>query len=200
MKITIVYDNEAKEGLKSGWGFSCLVENDKNILFDTGNSGPKLLYNLQKLQIDPQIIDTIVLSHNHWDHTGGLKTLQKVNSNANVIGPKDFSDLKDISEEVFTTGALGSWPKEQSLVIRTEKGNIVITGCAHPGLDKILQEAKTLGEIHGVIGGFHGFSDLDKLAGIELLGPCHCTRYISEIRQRYPQHFRQICAGSIIEI
>jgi len=200
MKITIVYDNQAGEGLKSGWGFSCLIENDEKILFDTGNRGQKLLYNFQKLQIDPQITNTVFLSHNHWDHTGGLKALQEVNSRANVVGPKDFTGPTEISTGIFTTGALGMWPKEQSLVVTTGKGNIVITGCAHPGLGKIIQVAKTLGEIYGVICGFHGFSDFDKLEGVELVAPCHCTRYANEIRERYPKKFRQIGAGSVIEI
>jgi len=200
MKITIVYDNNAESGLKSGWGFSCFVENEQNILFDTGNSGKKLLYNLGKLQIDPQNIDTVVLSHSHWDHTGGLKAIQNTNSRANLINPKDFNSPTEISPGVFTTGALGMFPKEQSLVAKTEKGNIIITGCAHPGLGKILKTAKTLGEIYGVLGGFHGFSDFGKLEGIELIAPCHCSQYINEIRQKYPQNFRRIQAGSVIEI
>lgn len=200
MKLTVVYDNNAKSGLKSGWGFSCLIENKQNVLFDTGNNGQKLLYNLQELQIEPGIIDVVVLSHNHWDHTGGLKALQSMNSRADVINSKDFTEPTEISPGIFTTGALGMWPKEQSLVVTTDKGNIVVTGCAHPGLGKILQVARTLGEIYGVIGGFHGFSDFRKLEGIELIGPCHCTRYINKISRRYPQHFRQIHAGSVIEI
>ena len=72
MKITIVYDNNAQEGLKCGWGFSCLIETGtNNILFDTGWDGHLLLENMEKLGIDPQIIDTLVLSHQHWDHIGG---------------------------------------------------------------------------------------------------------------------------------
>jgi len=43
MKITIIYDNDAEEGFRAGWGFSCLVEGEKNILFDTGADGPTLL-------------------------------------------------------------------------------------------------------------------------------------------------------------
>ena len=200
MEITIVYDNQAGEGLKSGWGFSCLVEAKEKILFDTGNNGENLLYNLRQLNIQPESIAVVVISHNHWDHTGGLKEFLRSNNNAKVFPPRSFSEPTEISPGVYSTGALGKIIKEQSLVVNTEKGNLIITGCAHPGLGKIIDKAAQLGTIYGVLGGFHGFSDFDKLAGIELLGPCHCTRYISEIRQRYPQHFRQICAGSIIEI
>lgn len=48
MKIRIVYDNQADAGLKSGWGFSCLIETQEKILFDTGDSGEKLKNGLRK--------------------------------------------------------------------------------------------------------------------------------------------------------
>jgi len=70
MKITIIYDNETwEEGLKADWGFSCLVEAyDKKILFDTGANGSILLHNMQRLNIDPTIIEEVFISHAH----GGL--------------------------------------------------------------------------------------------------------------------------------
>ena len=50
MKLTIIYNNEANPNLKSGWGFSCLIEeNGKKVLFDTGCEGPGLLYNIKEL-------------------------------------------------------------------------------------------------------------------------------------------------------
>lgn len=153
MRIIITYDNNSEAAIKSGWGFSCFIQSQQNILFDTGNSGKKLIYNLEKLQIDPKTIDIIVLSHNHWDHTGGLKAIQKINSRADVINPKDFTSPEQISPGVFTTGAMGMLPKEQALIVETEKGNVVITGCAHPGLDKIIKTAQTLGRVYGVLGG-----------------------------------------------
>lgn len=73
MKITITYDNEAwKPGLRSDWGFSCLVEAfGSNILFDTGARGSILLGNMKKLDIDPRMIKEIMIFHDHWDRTGG---------------------------------------------------------------------------------------------------------------------------------
>jgi 7,8-dihydropterin-6-yl-methyl-4-(beta-D-ribofuranosyl)aminobenzene 5'-phosphate synthase len=200
MKITIVYDNQADEGLKSGWGFSCLIEAKEKILFDTGDSGQNLIYNIRQLNIRPENIAAIVISHNHWDHTGGLKEFLKINSNAKVIYPKTFSKPTEISPTIYSTGALGGLIKEQSLVVNTEKGNLVITGCAHPGLAKIIEKATQLGEIYGVLGGFHGFSKLEKLQGIKLIAPCHCTRYIAQIIEKYPQQFKQIKAGTVVEI
>jgi 7,8-dihydropterin-6-yl-methyl-4-(beta-D-ribofuranosyl)aminobenzene 5'-phosphate synthase len=200
MKITILYDNNAKPGLKSGWGFSCLVDSGRKILFDTGDDGQKLMYNFEKLSIDPQSLDKVVLSHNHWDHVDGLEGFQRINHKAEVVHPKAFSKPTEISAGVYSTGALGRLIKEQALVVKTENGNIVITGCAHPGLEKILQVAGQLGEIYGVLGGFHGFSKFDELEGIRLIGPCHCTQYKQQIQDKYPDEFVEIKAGSVIEI
>jgi len=200
MKITIVYDNEANAGLKSGWGFSCLIEAKEKILFDTGDDGEKLIYNMKQLNIEPKDIDKVAISHDHWDHNGGLKEFLKLNSNAKVFHPKSFSKPTEISPGIHSTGALGRLIKEQSLVVNTEKGNLVITGCAHPGLAKIINKAKQLGEVYAVLGGFHGFSKLEKLQGIELIAPCHCTRYIKQISEKYPQQFKQVKAGTVIEI
>ena len=195
-----MYDNESNPQLKSGWGFSCLIEAKEKILFDTGDSGENLIYNLRQLNIQPENIAAVVISHNHWDHAGGLKDFSKLNSNAKVFRPKSFSEPTEISPGVHSTGALGKLIKEQSLVVNTEKGNLVITGCAHPGLGKIIDKATQLGKIYGVLGGFHGFSDLEKLRPIKLIAPCHCTQHIQQLRQSYPVGFKEIRAGSILEI
>ena len=200
MKAAIVYDNTAMEGFQSGWGFSCLIEAEEKILFDTGDSGENLVYNFRQLNIQPESIAAVVISHNHWDHTGGLKEFSKLNSNAEVFRPKSFSKPTEISPGIHSTGALGKLIKEQSLVVNTEKGNLVITGCAHPGLAKIINKAAQLGKIYGVLGGFHGFSKLQKLQSIKLIAPCHCTQHTEQIQQSYPAEFKEIRAGSIIEI
>lgn len=74
MKLKILLDNTAKEGFESVHGFSVLVESDKKILFD---SGPNELFikNAEKLGEDFSDIDTVILSHGHWDHGDGLKYL-----------------------------------------------------------------------------------------------------------------------------
>ena len=200
MKITIIYDNNAHPGFESGWGFSCLVDSNQRILFDTGDNGQKLIHNFKKANIDPKSVNKVVLSHNHWDHVDGLEGFQKFNSEAEVVHPNTFSEPTEISPGIYSTGALGVFPKEQSLVVKTEKGNIVITGCAHPGLDRILQTTRGLGQIYGVLGGFHGFSKFAELEGIQLIAPCHCTQHTEQIKQKYPAQFKQIQAGSVIEI
>lgn len=91
-KITILYDNFAKAGLQAAWGFSCLIETgDNNILFDTGWDGSLLLSNMKELGISPDIIDTLVLSHQHWDHIGGVATFLNVNPDVDIYIPSSFS-------------------------------------------------------------------------------------------------------------
>ena len=71
--LTVVYENNPyKAGLKTNWGFACVIEGmEHTILFDTGGDSPTLLANMDKMGIDPKSIDLLVLSHEHNDHVGG---------------------------------------------------------------------------------------------------------------------------------
>lgn len=77
IQLTVVYDNYAfQPGLKTAWGFACLIEGfEKTILFDTGGDAVIFRHNMEKLKIDPQSIDALVLSHAHWDHQNGIPAL-----------------------------------------------------------------------------------------------------------------------------
>ena len=76
MTIHLLYDNQAvRPHIASGWGFSCLI--DGRILFDTGEAGPELLNNLKEMEVSLDEIEALVLSHPHWDHTGGVKALRE---------------------------------------------------------------------------------------------------------------------------
>lgn len=200
-KLTILYDNQAAEGLRSAWGFSCLIEHKSKLLFDTGWNSRILLHNMEQMAIDPKAIETVVISHNHWDHKGGLRGLLKANGKkAKVYSPKDFSKPTEICNGIYSTGMLGRIIKEQSIIMKLERGVLLITGCAHPGLGKIIEVAKKFGNVCGVLGGFHGFSDLKKLEGIDLLAPCHCTKHINRIMNKYPEQYREIMAGSVLHL
>ena len=219
MTITVVYDNNPyKEGLETAWGFSCVIAGaEKTILFDTGGDGSILLGNMEKLEIEPKSIDTVVLSHIHGDHTGGLDSFLEKNHEVTVYLPESFPEkFKDnvrgygakiveveqhckICESVYSTGQLGKLIKEQSLIIRTEVGLIVITGCAHPGIVKIVNTAKDLlkDDILLVMGGFHlewatkgkikKIVSAFKKANVRYVGPCHCSG--DKARTLFEEHF-----------
>lgn len=60
------------------WGFAALIEaGDAKILFDTGMRPETVLGNARELGVDLSTVDTVILSHNHFDHTGGLVTLRR---------------------------------------------------------------------------------------------------------------------------
>ena len=234
LTITIVYDNyEYDKRLSTGFGFSSLVKiKDKNLLFDTGGDSPTLLSNLEKLEINPKEIDIIVLSHIHGDHTGGLSGILKVNPNLTIYIPQSFpssfreeiksyganfvdvSDSIKIWDGVYSTGELGTWIREQSLIIRTEKGLVIITGCAHPGIVNIVKKSKeiTKENVYLVTGGFHlgGASDQEILNivesfrefGVKKTAPCHCTgdRAIRAFEEEYGNDFIKAGVGKIIKI
>ncbi len=207
LHITIVYDNNHyNRNLQPDWGFSCLIKGlDKTILFDTGKNEKILLSNMAKLGICPEDIDVVFLSHFHKDHTGNLKTLLNLNSEIEVWLPEFFpNDFKEsakkkgarlvevkssqqICKGAFTTGVIQGWIKEQSLILDTDKGLVLVTGCAHPRIIHIISEVKNMfkREIFLALGGFHlaGFEEKDireiiekfKAYGVKKVGPCHCS-------------------------
>ena len=205
--ITVVYDNYPyKKGLTTAWGFSCLVRGwNKTILFDAGGDGRLLLANMEELGIGPQEIETIVLSHIHGDHVGGLASLLDQHHKVTVVIPPSFpADFKEgvrrsgalvqeaegfteLCLDVYSTGEMGTSIKEQSLVLRTSQGLIVITGCAHPGVVQIVEAIKEhfKEDILLVMGGFHlsghGRKEIQRIVaklralGVKNVGPCHCS-------------------------
>ncbi len=75
LKLTVLNDNVAGRWCRAEHGLSFLIEADRTVLFDTSSSD-LIHYNAQILNIDLQQIDTIVLSHGHDDHTGGLMSFE----------------------------------------------------------------------------------------------------------------------------
>ena len=208
LTLTIAYDNyPGPAHLKPDWGFACLIEGlEKTILFDTGGNGSILLENMRQLNLDPQKIDLIVISHVHGDHTNGLESILKIRPQIPVYIPSGFGDSfkqnirslgsplieAENSVEILptarTTGTLGhSAIVEHGLCIKTAEGWVLITGCAHPGVDNMAAQAqKVIPElIYMVLGGFHmgAYSEpqinavIDKFQelGIEKVAPTHCT-------------------------
>lgn len=213
MKITIIYDNTAyNKNLQADWGFSCLVEakGTPKILFDTGTDGPILLSNMKKLNIDPDSIDEIFISHAHFDHTGGLSAFLNVNRDVKIYAPASFrgvrrakevisvSDSLQIHENVFSTGELEHI--EQSMAVKTDKGIVLIVGCSHPNMAHILDAASQFGKVYAIIGGLHGFKEYELFEDFELICPTHCTQHKAEIRSLYEKATIEGGAGRIIEL
>ena len=77
MKIQVLFDKDSEDKkLHIGWGVSFLI--DDKILFDTGEKGEWLLENMRFLKVSIDKIEAIVISHDHWDHWGGLWDLLKI--------------------------------------------------------------------------------------------------------------------------
>lgn len=234
IEITVLFDNNPyAPNLQTGWGFSAAVFGiEKSMLFDTGADGRMLLENMRKLDLDPKSIETVFLSHIHGDHIGGLNDFLRKNSAVEVYlpvsFPKDFKkrvensgakmiEIKDktqLFEKVYSIGEMGAWIIEQSLIIQTEKGLIIITGCAHPGIADIVRKAKNYlnDNVLLVMGGFHlngknekalkKIIDDFKKFEVKYVGPCHCSGDLARelFKKEYGKNYIEVGVGKKIEI
>jgi len=207
LTITILYDNyPAVEGTKTDWGFACLIEGtEKTILFDTGTDPEILWHNIESLGVDMEKVEQIVISHDHGDHTGGLKSVLEKKRGFEVFFPASFpnswvtaveemgstvmrlGEPMEICKDVNITGEIRGVVNEQALFLDTSKGLVVITGCAHPGIVKMAQRAREIVDkpVYFVMGGFHlmrtpksqvqSIIEDFKKLGVVKCGATHCT-------------------------
>jgi 7,8-dihydropterin-6-yl-methyl-4-(beta-D-ribofuranosyl)aminobenzene 5'-phosphate synthase len=186
--LLILFDNNAAvTGVKYGWGFSCLVRSGgTSLLFDTGADGAILLSNMARLGVDPAEIDAVFLSHDHWDHVGGLRAVLEHKPDLDVHLTPAFSDALvrrarkagarviahgpldggagasgEIAPGLFTTGALEGPPEEHALVIELERGVVVVSGCSHPGIAAMLERIRSRFDkpVLLALGGYHLLHD-----------------------------------------
>ncbi|MDP8216829.1 MAG: MBL fold metallo-hydrolase [Candidatus Kaelpia imicola] len=237
MKTEIFFNNNViNKKFSAGWGFSCLV--NSCILFDTGESGKYLFNNIKIMRADISRVEAVVISHDHWDHTGGLWELLKKRKELKVYACPGFSrEFKEkvkklqgklveadkftkIEKNIFITGEIsgsydGQYMPEQALIVKTENGISVITGCAHPGVVKMVEKVKEefpKEQLYFVFGGFH-LMDKDKRAvevvverfkemNVKKVGPTHCSGRKAEniFEDRYGSGFVSIKAGQVFEI
>jgi len=234
LRFTVLYDNYLhREGTKTDWGFSCLIEGtEKTVLFDTGTQPQILMHNVGVLKADLKKVDLIVISHNHGDHTGGLFAALERNPNVTVFFPVSFppefgrrvENLKakaqtvdkpvEICRNVYLTGEMGDAIKEQSLVIDSPKGLVIVTGCSHQGIVSILRRAKEILDkpIYLVFGGFHlgnksGTEMQEIIAAfkelkVEKCGATHCTgdARIAMFKKAFGENYVTMGTGRIIEV
>ena len=277
-RLTVVCENTAGPvpGILGEHGLSILIELEgTTLLFDTGQ-GKSILNNLECLKKDPARIDTIALSHGHYDHTGGLKQVLQQCGKVDVfchpgVFSERFAAIKtggrttyrsagipfqraeleglgarfvfntawsEIRPGVYLCGevpratdfekddqrlvvrANGGYeqdtiPDDQSLVLDSATGLVVILGCAHSGLINTLNHiaARFPGKpLHTLIGGTHmGFLEQDQLektiaalseSPFKKIGTSHCTGLAPAMRlmQAFGDRFFFANAGCILEI
>lgn len=216
MRATVLYDNSAREGYAADWGFACLLEGEETVLFDTGERPELLAANMEAAGIDPAAVTMVVLSHDHHDHTGGLPFVVARNPRVRIMllpsfGPTardmatrpelvcELAGPQEVARGLHSTGPVPNRADEQAVWFESDGGLVMVTGCAHPGLDVLLARLPAGRQVHAVLGGFHGFCRLDALEGIDLIAPCHCTQHTDEIAARFPGASRRIAAGDVIE-
>ena len=273
-RITIICDNSVGpiSGTLGEHGLAVLVEPARGepLLFDTGQ-GATLLHNLRRMNRDPAVIDKVIISHGHYDHTGGLLPLLQTGRPRRVFGhPGIFAgryrlkdsgerveigiphsrdtleeagaafdlspDFREIAPGIFMTGEVprttpfekgdrelfrngcerepDDTPDDQSLVLATEKGLVIILGCCHSGLINTLEHtAKAMGrrDVYAVVGGTHlgfcGREQLDQTVaalkewGISRLAAGHCTGFAASARlwREMPRAFQPAQVGYTLE-
>lgn len=212
--ITTVVDNQvAQPGLSNVWGLSLHANiqfpgRTEALLMDTSGSAQVFRHNVQALNLDFTNLRAIVITHFHHDHFGAIQPALELIQHTDLVAylPARHDALEQtlsqggirrvfgeepqmIRSGVSTTGALGPKKlKEHSVVVNVESvGLVMLTGCAHPKVSRLLQAAKKVfpgRPVHAVIGGFHLKTEAEGIAvgelfqqeDVKLVSPCHCTK------------------------
>jgi 7,8-dihydropterin-6-yl-methyl-4-(beta-D-ribofuranosyl)aminobenzene 5'-phosphate synthase len=189
----------ADPSLEGEAGVSYLVTTDQaSILFDVGLNqdslgvGPppelphpsRLLRNMARLGVTLDDIDTIVISHDHADHTGGTTwasrgTFSPSGRQPDLAGRRIFTpvpmtdpgaeptgtpDPTVLARGVATTGTIpaalffSGRVVEQALLVNVSgKGVVLIVGCGHQTLKRLLDRTEKLvgAPLYGIVGGLH---------------------------------------------
>jgi 7,8-dihydropterin-6-yl-methyl-4-(beta-D-ribofuranosyl)aminobenzene 5'-phosphate synthase len=232
-----------------GHGVSYLVRTDAaTILMDVGNNPDELdvapfAQNMQKLGIDWQEIDRIVISHPHPDHLGGLAAWRQntiaigelpgglgerlvfvpsamafegaVHATIPTLPGPDIATTGVISyAEVFPLSLFEPKGGEQALVVHVaDVGLVLITGCGHPTMERLVERAETLyGQpVIGIVGGLHyeNATTEEVQPHIEYLQPRglrlvalsphdSSPQALEAFRAAFPQSYQELMVGTVI--
>lgn len=145
-------------------------------MFAAGSDPILLLEHLEKMQIDPKTIEHAIISHQHGDHLRGVYRVFEKNPKMKVhfldcfpdeafrraahveMQPNREKEPFQVVPGVFSTGIVDGLPLAQSLLIETSQGLVMIVGCSHPGLVKLVETAESQRKKESVrllLGGFH---------------------------------------------
>jgi 7,8-dihydropterin-6-yl-methyl-4-(beta-D-ribofuranosyl)aminobenzene 5'-phosphate synthase len=236
MEIKILFDSKRlNRKFFMGWGGSYLINGQ--VLFDTGERSSYLFRNMDHMGINISDIKAVVISHDHWDHTNGLWDLLKLRPGLDLYVCPDFSQefsnklekyscniieaesFMRIADGIYTTGQIEGmysidYIAEQALVLETDKGLTIITGCAHPGIIKIVEYVtdNIKNNIYLIMGGFHlidksareinNINNTFRQLGIENVGTAHCTG--EEATEKFKKSYKANCidvkVGKTIEV
>lgn len=208
MKIQLIAEGSTKRERKAlRWGVSFLIS---DVLFDAFGRADIFRKNIKRFKIDLSRVKHVVISHEDWDHIAGLESFLRLYPKVKVyickkigkalndllrhngIVPVMIENTRKIARNIFSLGQMRADTGrgilyEQALVVKSQNGFSVITGCAHPGIVRIVRRAvKKFGKnIYAVCGGFHmkdnsWEENLKIIAELQALGvkrviPLHCT-------------------------
>jgi 7,8-dihydropterin-6-yl-methyl-4-(beta-D-ribofuranosyl)aminobenzene 5'-phosphate synthase len=199
--VTVIYDNYVHtDGMTPDWGYSVVIEGTgKSVLFDAGTKPDIFRSNFEKTGLNASAIDLVVVSHEHFDHVGGMPAFAEMKTGIPVIIPHSFAPavtanlisagfspilVKDagmICKDLYTSGEFDFPLAEQCLVLDTREGLVVMTGCSHPGIVMMLREIKETfnKNIVSVFGGFHLMNKSERemeeiISGMKELGVIRC--------------------------
>lgn len=220
--ILVLVDNTSYQDLRSVLGWSVYITSPSwRIIFDADTDPGVLEYNMSILNVSVNDIDFGILSHHHRDHSGGFRLLGSRRRRFKVyVPPGDLEYLLrwgldtvtvreplEVASNLWIIGPLKpgilASLAELAIAVKTSRGVVVVTGCSHPGVDKVVEKAlETVGvdEAYMVIGGFHNASRkaIDRVAGkCTYLAPGHCTSNdVKEyIKKRYVEKYIPVYAG-----
>lgn len=242
IRISKVFDHGAvSEDYSSGDGMVIYIETaDTTILFDTAYKLTGLvssLDNMEKMRLDPTKIDKVFMSHRHFyttlnDYIGNYpdpKIYIPLGWTVSYLDEReaDYEILETtpemIAPGIYTTGSMpGVDPYttsatdfyEQSLILDTPRGLIVLASCSHPGILAIVEKAESMfpdRPIAMLMGGFHLKSSendeiqmvIDELMekDIQYISTTHCTggRGVDLFKEAYGERYVDFLTGVTVE-